>query len=90
MKESEFECRLCRNKTSYEFVPKKENRLELAEVARRIENAGIGIEAETPFLLMLSVKGRKVSLFRNARFLVKSTTEEKAAREIAEALLPLL
>jgi len=90
LKLSEFGCKPCRNKTSYEFVPKKENRLELAAVARRIEKSGIGIEAETPFLLMLSVKGRKVSLFRNARFLVKSTAEEKTARETAEVLLPLL
>ena len=89
MKLSDFSGKPCKSRVAFEFIPKKKARLNLMEVARKLKEKGIFIDAETPFLLVLKI-GSSVSLFQSGKIIVKETNVEKDARKIAEKLVKLL
>ena len=47
MKLSDFSGKPCKSRVAFEFIPKKKARLNLMEVARKLKEKGIFIDAET-------------------------------------------
>lgn len=80
---NDFVGKPCNSRTAYEFVPKAEHSLDLENVAAKLRQGEVFIEMETPYLLMLKVGGRDVSLFKSGKIIVKSTQEKQAARKVA-------
>ena len=89
MKLSDFVGKPCKSRAAFEFVPKKRTHLNLEEVAKKLKEAGVFIEAETPFLLVVKA-GSSVSIFQSGKIIVKETTLESEARKIAEKLVKML
>ena len=84
---SSFTGQPCRSRIAYEFLPKADYSLNLESVAGNLRKRDVFIEIETPYLLMLKMDGKNVSLFRSGKIIVKSTKEKGVARKIAEHLV---
>jgi len=87
MKLSYFTGQPCKSRIAFEFVPKKETKLDLEKVAKKLYKAGVFIELTAPFLLMLKLNGTNVSVFKGGKIVVKGINEEKKSRKIAEKLI---
>jgi len=83
----EFIGKPCRSGTSFEFLPKKSQKLDLKKIAEKLRGKNILVEAETPYLIILVLDGKSVSLFQSGKIMVKSTKEEKTASETAKNLI---
>ena len=83
----EYTGKPCKSKSAYEFIPKQRLSLELEPIAERLRQKKLFIEAETPFLLMLQIKGFSVSFFKSGKILVKNIKEEPKARALAEDIV---
>ncbi len=77
----------CKSRIAFEFVPKTDYSLNLQTVASALRNNGVFVEIETPYLLMLKLGGKDVSLFTSGKIIVKSTNNEDAAKMIAQGLI---
>lgn len=77
----------CKSRIAYEFVPKHDHDLPLEEVAAALKKNEVFVEIETPYLLMLKLGGKDVSLFKSGKIIVKSTNHEAEARRVAESLI---
>lgn len=89
MKLSEFVGKPCKSRVAFEFIPKKRVKLEIPKVAEGLRNAGVFIEIETPFLLVLKI-GVPITLFQSGKILVKETNVESEARKTAEKIVRLI
>ena len=87
MELSNFVGQPCQSRLAYEFVPKKDYRLDLTKVARNLKENEVYIEIEAPYLLMLRLAGKNVSLFKSGKIIVKSTNDKSKARQVAEKLI---
>ena len=56
--------------------------LNLSEVARRLRAAGLSDVATNPYLLRATLDGLEVTLFPDARAIIKGTQDERAARTV--------
>ena len=77
----------CNSRTAYEFVPKKEHSLDLEALARKLREQEVLIEIETPYLIMLKLGGKDLSLFKSGKIIVKSTSHKPSAKKIANDLI---
>ena len=84
---SDFTGQPCRSRLAYEFVPKKENKLNLEKIVEKLRKNEVFIELDTPYLLMLKIGGKNVSLFKSGKIIVKETKDKKMAKKIAETLI---
>lgn len=80
----------CRADISCEFIPKKKMELSLEGVSKKLRDRGILIDLETPFLIMFAVLGKKVTLFKSGKMLIKELRDKDRAREIAQRTLELI
>lgn len=85
----EFVGKPCRSGTAFEFLPKKIQKLDLQKIAKKLKEHNVLVEAETPYLIILVLGGKSVSLFQSGKIMVKSTKEQDIATEIAEKLLSI-
>lgn len=77
----------CKSRLAFEFIPKKNESLQLERIAEQLKKNGIEVEISTPFLLMLRVKGIGVSVFKSGKIIVKDCNIETDARGIAQELI---
>ncbi|HZX20378.1 MAG TPA: hypothetical protein VFF13_05170 [archaeon] len=84
---NDFTGQPCKSRVAYEFLPKKDAQLNLEQVAKKLKENEVYIEIEAPYLLMLKVNGKDVSLFKSGKIIVKSTQNKTKARKIAEKLI---
>ena len=84
---SSFVGQPCKSRIAFEFVPKKDHNLALEEVASVLRKNEVFVEIETPYLLMLKIGGKDVSLFKSGKIIVKSTNQQWVAKGIAESLV---
>lgn len=77
----------CKSRVAYEFIPKNELKLNLEDAAANLRENEVFVEMETPYLLMLKIGGKDVSLFKSGKIIVKNTNEKAVARKIAESLV---
>ena len=82
--------RLCRGRTGYEFIPKRKNALDLGALAGRLEACNIAVEANTPHLLIVKVKGTGVSVFASGKLIVKDVESKEGAEKIAAELIKII
>ena len=87
MELSKFVGQPCKSRLAYEFVPKKDYKLNLEIVAKTLKEHEVYIEIEAPYLLMLKLAGKNVSLFKSGKIIVKSTNDKSKARKVAEKLI---
>ncbi|MFH1391058.1 MAG: hypothetical protein ABIH20_01975 [Candidatus Diapherotrites archaeon] len=87
IKLSNFIGQPCQSRIAFEFLPKKEHKLNLETTARKLRENEVFIELESPYLIMLKITGTNVSLFKSGKIIVKSTNEKKEAKKIAEKLI---
>jgi len=87
MELSDFVGQPCKSRVAFEFVPKRDYGLELEIVAAALRKNEVMVEIETPYLLMLKLGGKDVSLFKSGKIIVKSTHDQGNARRIAESLV---
>ena len=86
----DFTAQPCKSRLAFEFIPKHKHELKLEDTATALRQTEVSIEVETPFLLMMTVKGHGVSLFKSAKIIVKDTNDKEVARKIAETILESL
>ena len=82
--------RLCRGRTGYEFIPKRKNALNLDVLANNLESKNIVVEANTPHLLIVKVKGTGVSVFASGKLIVKDIESKEGAEKIAAELIKII
>jgi TATA-box binding protein (TBP) (component of TFIID and TFIIIB) len=87
MQLSDFVGQPCKSRLAFEFIPKKEAKLDLENIARLLRSNDVFVETETHFLLMLNIAGKNCTLFRTGKIIVKETKEMEKAREVAERLV---
>ena len=87
MQLSDFVGQPCKSRLAFEFIPKKETKLNLENIASHLKGSGVFVETETHFLLMLKIAGKNCTLFRTGKIIVKETKEMEKAREVAEELV---
>ena len=87
MELKDFAGKLCRGKSAYEFVPKEKQKFDLSQLAGKLRGAGVEIEVESPYILIVKISGTQASVFKSGKLIVKNTDEEEKAREIAERLV---
>ena len=87
MELNEFVSTACKGRIAYEFRPKQGIKLDLNQVARRLEKAGIEIEIETPVLLLLRNEGKGITLSREGKLLIKGTKDREVALGAAEEVI---
>ncbi len=80
----------CSSSADFEFVPREETSMDLEAAAKKLRKNEVFVEIETPFLLMLKIAGRNLSLYKSGKILVKSTHEKEEARKAAEKLVAAL
>jgi ArsR family metal-binding transcriptional regulator len=89
MELSEFTGKPCRTKLAYEFLPKKNLKVNLERAAEEIFPVG-SVEIKTKVLLMMKINDCTVSLFPSGKLLVRGEKEEDKARKIAEITVKAL
>ncbi|MDO8624583.1 MAG: hypothetical protein Q7R47_00760 [Candidatus Diapherotrites archaeon] len=80
----------CKSRLAFEFIPKHKHELDLVHAAVKLKEAGVGIEVETPFLLMLTAGAHGVSLFKSGKLIVKDTQDKETARGVAQRIIDQL
>lgn len=73
----------CSNKTSFEFLPKKQIFLDLEKISKKLNN----LEINSKILLILKEDNTTISIFRNGKILIRGIKEEEKAKKIVENLL---
>ncbi len=89
MELDDFQSKLCGSGNSYEFIPKRKQKLNLESVAKKLCEDAL-IEAETPFVIMMKYNDAKISLFRSGKLIVKNITDAEAAKKIAQKIINLI
>ncbi|MBN2127520.1 MAG: hypothetical protein JW703_03970 [Candidatus Diapherotrites archaeon] len=87
---SEFVPKPCRSSDSFQFVPKKEEKLDLMKISKILESKGVFIDFATEFLLSMKVNNKKTSLFRSGKIIIKEIDNEEDAKKIAEKVFSLI
>jgi len=85
-----FEVRPCKNGLAFDVVPRKPLELNLAAVCARLREKGLEVEAETPAVALLKVKGKPLSLYKNGKIQVRQTREKAEAEALAREIVGLL
>lgn len=81
---------LCDSNLSYEFIPLSSLKIPLKKIGMELEKKGFLVEINTPFLVSVRMDGIKISLFSNAKILIKNVSDEKQANSLFEELLEIL
>ena len=77
---------LCKSKAAHEVIPKKQLRLDLAEVEKKIRDLGWNIKMNARVVLMAE-SGCDISIFPSGKLLLKTmerTLAEKLAAEFGD------
>lgn len=70
--------RLCAGRGGFEAIPARALRLDLAEVRRKLEGAGISVVDAR--VMLIAKFEREVTVARDGRLLIKSRSRDEAAR----------
>jgi len=84
---SDFTGKPCRSRLAYEFVPKRKHSLNLEKAAKNLKKNDVMMDVVSPYLLMMSLDGKSLSLFKSGKIIVKETKNAAKARKIAEKLV---
>lgn len=80
-----FEIKPCKGTVACSVVPKKDLRLDLNEVAKKIGN----IKVQVPMLIIAEVDKVEVSIYPSGKLLVKSKSQ-KQIEEIANKIYEMI
>lgn len=79
---ADFVVRPCSSRTGYDFLPRKQQEIDLAKASRKLREKGHVIDFETPVFFSAKVNGKNVSVFKSGKISVKG---EKNAEEAGMA-----
>jgi TATA-box binding protein (TBP) (component of TFIID and TFIIIB) len=82
-----FIIRPCKSKLAFEFIPKRQASLDLGRTAEQMKKAGVFVEIETPFILILQFNAHKISFYKSGKMIIKDTASKEEAEKIALGLL---
>lgn len=80
----------CKGRTAFEFVPKQKKEVNVQNIAQRLRECQVSIEADTPFLLVLRHRNFPVSIAKNGKIMVRNTVDAGEAKKIFDELLEML
>lgn len=83
----EYEGRLCSGRTSFEFLPKKQQALDLGQICSKLNSLSIRVEVQTPAFLIFNFKDKDITIFKRGKILIKGMDQKEKARELAEELI---
>lgn len=83
---SEYTGKPCQSKTAYEFIPKKQIKLDL-DIAKKELKEHATIEVASKVLLILKIAEHTVSLFPSGKIIVRGEKNEIIARNTAMELV---
>jgi TATA-box binding protein (TBP) (component of TFIID and TFIIIB) len=86
---SDYTGKPCQSKTAYEFIPKKQIKLNL-EIAKKELTPHTTIEVASKVLLIMKISGHTVSLFPSGKIIVRGEKNEEVARSTATELVKYL
>ncbi|MEI7961227.1 MAG: hypothetical protein WCI04_02725 [archaeon] len=89
MELGDFTQKPCRSKMAYEFLPKKNVKVDLEKAAEEITKVGT-IEIRSKVLLMVKIDEKIVSLFPSGKILVRGERDENTAKNIAKKAVQTL
>ena len=87
---SGFEVKPCRSGMAFDVLPRQAMKVDLAKACQRFREKGFAVEAETPVVAMVRVKGKPVSVYASGRLQVRQTRALEEARAIATEIVRLL
>ncbi len=90
LKVNDFVSKPCRSSDSFQFVPSEKVSLNLNELVKNFEDEGFFIEFNSSFLISMKISGKRVSLFKSGKVLVKDSDNEEETRKIAEKIYSLI
>lgn len=77
----------CSSRTGYDFLPKKQQTIDLKKASQKLSAKGFKIDFETPIFFSLKVDGKNVSVFKSGKISVK---DEKNGQQARSAVLKVL
>jgi hypothetical protein len=89
LKLKDFVIDSCKSDKAIAFMPQKKVELPLSELAEKLSESGVSIQAETPFVLIFRFQNASVSLFKSGKLLVKDV-DENEAKGIVETILQII
>jgi len=87
MELEEFVITACKGRTAIELKPRKQLKLDLTEIAKRLKNNRVKVEIETPILLLLNHNNHDITLSKSGKLLVKGTKDQAIAKTVASAIV---
>lgn len=90
LKFKDFVGQPCKSRTAFEFIPKQKTELDLQKTSKKLRQNNFKIEADTPVIIIVNCNGFPVSIFKNAKILVRETKDKEQAKKIIESLLCFL
>lgn len=87
MQLKDFVVQPCKSRLAFEFLPKKKESLELGKIADALKRNDLELEVETPFMLIVLLNKKQITVFKSGKILVKETETEQEARKTAELLM---
>jgi len=89
MQLNDFTGKPCRSKTAYEFLPKKETKINL-EKAKEDLTEKANIEVASRVLIIMKINNHTASLFPSGKILIRGERDETKARKTAEEIIKCL
>ena len=80
----------CRARAAFEFIPKKNVKLDMPATAIAMKRANFILEADTPVILIVKVDEFPVSIFKNGKILVRETKDCVTAELAVEKIRQLI
>ncbi len=87
---SGFEVKPCRSGMAFDVLPRQAMKVDLAKACQRFREKGFEVEAETPVVAIVRVKGKPVSVYAGGRLQVRQTRVLEEARAIAAEVVGLI
>ena len=77
----------CSSRTGYDFLPRKQQQIDLGKASQKLREKGYVIDFETPIFFSAKVIGKSVSMFKSGKISVK---DEKNKEEARQAVMKIL
>ncbi|MFA5763380.1 MAG: hypothetical protein WC915_01050 [archaeon] len=89
MELKDFVGKPCTSKVSFEFFPKKKTNIDLTKASEELASIAT-IDVNSKVLLIIQIKESTISIFKNAKILVRGEKDEMKARELAKLICETL
>ena len=85
-----FVVKPCKSRISFELIPKTKQKYNLDSIAQKLTKQNVSVEVSTPFVVIFSFEGKKISFYKSGKMIVDEVKEESVAVELAKKVIEIL